>query len=72
MTTTTLKIAGMTCGHCVASVQEEIGELDGVTAVDVDLTAGGVSTATVTSESELDPAQLRAAVEDAGYTQVEG
>lgn len=72
MTTTTLKIAGMTCGHCVASVQEEIGELDGVTAVDVDLTAGGVSTATVTSESELDPAQLRAAVEEAGYTQVEG
>ncbi|MGC5049111.1 heavy-metal-associated domain-containing protein [Micrococcus porci] len=72
MTTTTLKIAGMTCGHCVASVQEEIGELDGVTAVDVDLTAGGVSTATVTSESELDPVQLRAAVEDAGYTQVEG
>ena len=32
MTTTTLKIDGMTCGHCVSSVQEEIGELEGVTA----------------------------------------
>lgn len=72
MTTTTLKIDGMTCDHCVSSVQEEIGELEGVTAVDVDLTAGGVSTATVTSEAELDPAQLRAAVEEAGYRTVEG
>ena len=40
--------------------------------MDVDLTAGGVSTATVTSEAELDPAQLRAAVEEAGYRTVEG
>ena len=39
MTTTDLKITGMTCGHCVASVQEELGEIAGVTAVDVDLAA---------------------------------
>ena len=44
MTTTDLKITGMTCGHCVASVQEELGEIAGVSAVDVDLNAGGVST----------------------------
>ena len=72
MTTTTLKIDGMTCGHCVSSVQEEIGELEGVTAVDVDLVKGGASTATVTSESDLDPAAVRAAVEEAGYQIVEG
>ena len=72
MTTTDLKITGMTCGHCAASVREELGEIAGVSAVDVDLNAGGVSTATVTSEAELDPAQLRAAVEEAGYRTVEG
>jgi len=72
MTTTDVKITGMTCGHCVASVQEEVGELPGVTAVDVDLVKDGVSTAVVTSEAELDPAAVRAAVEEAGYSVVEG
>ncbi|WP_404463675.1 heavy-metal-associated domain-containing protein [Micrococcus antarcticus] len=72
MTTTDLKITGMTCGHCVASVTEELAELPGVTAVDVDLVKGGASTATVTSESDLDPAAVRAAVEEAGYQIVEG
>lgn len=70
MTTTDLKITGMTCGHCAASVREELGEIGGVSAVDVDLNAGGVSTATVTSEGPLDPAAARAAVEEAGYTLV--
>ena len=37
MTTTDLKITGMTCGHCAASVREELGEIAGVSAVDVDL-----------------------------------
>ena len=69
-TTTTVTVTGMTCGHCVASVQEELGEIAGVSAVDVDLNAGGVSTATVTSEGPLDPAAARAAVEEAGYTLV--
>ena len=72
MTTTDVKITGMTCGHCVASVQEEVGELPGVTAVDVDLVKDGVSTAVVTSEAELDPAAVRGAVEEAGYSVVEG
>ena len=72
MTTTDVKITGMTCGHCVASVQEEVGELPGVTAVDVDLVKDGLSTAVVTSEAELDPAAVRAAVEEAGYSVVEG
>ena len=59
MTTTDLKITGMTCGHCAASVREELGEIAGVSAVDVDLNAGGVSTATVTSEGPLDPRTRR-------------
>jgi copper chaperone len=67
MATTELKMTGLTCGHCVASVTEEISELPTVTAVDVDLVTGGVSAATVTSETPVDPADLRAAVEEAGY-----
>jgi copper chaperone CopZ len=36
-------ISGMTCGHCVASVTEEIQEIHVVTAVDVTLETGAVS-----------------------------
>ena len=57
-------VAGMTCGHCVASVTEELGEIDGVTDVAVDLATGAV---TVTSAAPLDEARVRAAVEEAGY-----
>ena len=39
--TTTYSVTGMTCAHCVAAVTEEVGGLAGVSAVDVDLNAGG-------------------------------
>jgi copper ion binding protein len=64
MTTAAYTVDGMTCDHCVRSVTEEIGSIDGVTEVRVDLSTGGV---TVTSEQPLDAAQVRAAVEEAGY-----
>ncbi len=60
----TYTVTGMTCGHCVASVTEEVGELDGVTSVDVDLASGRV---TVTSVAPLSAADVRAAVDEAGY-----
>ena len=62
MTTTTYDVKGMTCGHCVRSVTEEITGIDGVSAVDVDLDAG---TATVTGEA--DSAAVTAAVVEAGF-----
>ncbi|MBX6766393.1 MAG: heavy-metal-associated domain-containing protein [Actinomadura rubrobrunea] len=62
--TATYTVTGMTCGHCVSSVKEEVGQIDGVTAVDVDLASGRV---TVTGESPIDDAKVRAAVEEAGY-----
>ncbi|MCC3274397.1 MULTISPECIES: heavy-metal-associated domain-containing protein [unclassified Arthrobacter] len=71
METTTLNISGMTCGHCVASVTEELKALDGVSEVSVDLNAGGVSTATVTSTRRMAPAELGEAVAEAGYMVVE-
>jgi copper chaperone len=66
--TTVIQVDGMTCGHCVASVTEELGALEGVSAVDVDLVAGGRSAVSVTSAVQLDPAAVEAAVEEAGYT----
>lgn len=63
-TTTTIGVDGMTCGHCVSAVQSEVGKLDGVTDVAVDLASGEV---TVVSETTPDPDALRAAVEEAGY-----
>jgi copper chaperone len=64
MTQSTYAVTGMTCGHCVASVREEIGELPGVRQVDVDLGTGRVL---VTSTAELPFAQVEGAVRDAGY-----
>ena len=54
----------MTCGHCVASVTEEVSEIAGVETVDVDLASGAV---TVTSTMPLEDDAVRAAVEEAGY-----
>ena len=63
-TVTEWQVQGMTCGHCVASVTEELSELPGVEQVDVALETGRV---TVTSASELRRADVESAVTDAGY-----
>ncbi|MGV8885023.1 MAG: heavy-metal-associated domain-containing protein [Microbacteriaceae bacterium] len=68
---TALGVTGMTCGHCVSSVTEELSEIDGVTSVSVQLNVGGASTVTVESSSPLDPAAVRAAIDEAGYTLAE-
>ena len=60
---TTYTVIGMTCDHCVLSVREEVEEVDGVTAVDVDLPTGRM----VVSGGGVDDAAVRAAVEEAGY-----
>jgi copper chaperone len=62
--TRTYTVTGMTCGHCVASVTEEVQEIPGVQEVDVALETG---TLTVTSEADLDDTSVRHAVEEAGY-----
>jgi copper chaperone len=74
MTSTTYTVSGMTCGHCVAAVTEEIGKLPGVQQVAVDLVAGGESSVTVTSEAPLPDDAVREAVDEAGYqlTEVSG
>ena len=64
MTTATYTVDGMTCGHCVASVTEEVQQIAGVTDVTVDLSTGAV---TVTSDADLGTAVVKAAVEEAGF-----
>jgi len=66
-TTTTISVSGMTCGHCVSAVSEELEALEGVEEVSVDLNAGGVSTVTITSSKELPPSDIGEAVAEAGY-----
>ena len=62
--TRTYTVTGMTCGHCVASVTEEVQEIPGVQEVDVVLETGVL---TVTSSADLDDDAVRKAVEEAGY-----
>ncbi len=59
----TYTVTGMTCGHCVLSVQEEVAEVAGVTSAQVDLASGRL---TVAGEG-IDDAAVAAAVREAGY-----
>lgn len=70
-TTKTYAVAGMTCGHCVSAVTEELTQLPGVQDVSVDLVADGTSRVRVVSETSLDDMQVRAAVDEAGYQLVD-
>lgn len=62
MTTSTYTVSGMTCEHCVRSVTEEVGEVAGVTAVQVELDSGRL-----TVEGDADDVAVEQAVHEAGY-----
>jgi copper ion binding protein len=62
-TTRTYTVTGMTCQHCVMSVSDEVGEVAGVTSVDVELESGRL---TVAGDGFADE-QIVAAVQEAGY-----
>ncbi|GAA4052051.1 hypothetical protein GCM10023063_45310 [Arthrobacter methylotrophus] len=64
---TNVSVSGMTCGHCVSAVSEEIESLAGVESVEIDLNDGGISTVTITSTQELSPSEIGEAVAEAGY-----
>ncbi len=67
MTIETYNVTGMTCGHCVASVEAELRAVPGVSEVTVDLTPGGTSHVTVASDAPLARDDVAAAVDEAGY-----
>lgn len=60
-------VEGMTCGHCKAAVEEEIGGIAGVTSVEADLSTGNV-TVTADDTATIDDSAVAAAVDEAGYT----
>jgi copper chaperone len=64
MSHTTLKIDGMSCGHCVMSVKKALQALEGVTVEQV-----AVGSATVAYDPAVaSPEKIAEAVRDAGYT----
>lgn len=63
MSHVTLKVPGMSCGHCAQAVRRELTAVTGVTAVDVDLGRKDV----VVHGTDLVADDLVAAVDEAGY-----
>lgn len=57
-------VVGMTCGHCVQAVSDELSSLPGVEDVAVDLDTG---VATVRSAAGVTDEQARVAIDEAGY-----
>ncbi len=61
MTTRTFSVPDVSCDHCIRAITDEVGPLDGVKSVEVDIDA---KTVTVVG-GELDP--IVAAIDEAGY-----
>jgi copper chaperone CopZ len=63
---TTYRVEGMTCGHCVSAVTEQLSALDGVSTVSVDLAPGGASTVTVAGSKPLTDEQITRILQSQG------
>jgi copper chaperone len=57
-------VEGMSCGHCVNHVKEALSELNGVTSVDVNLSA---KTAVIETSADVKDEDIKFAIDDAGY-----
>ncbi len=66
MTTRTLRVPDMSCGHCEMSVQEALEELDGVTWSKADHATGRVEV--TYDEAKVTAGRFQEAIEEAGYT----
>jgi len=62
--TSTIKIKGMSCEHCVKAVTKALNGIQGISDVVVSLEAGE---ATFSYEGAVDQDLLREQIEDAGY-----
>lgn len=60
----TINVTGMTCQNCVRHVKEALSAVPGVRSANVDLDS---ATARLDTEREIGPAELRAALDEAGY-----
>ena len=68
--TLTLKVDGMTCGHCVKHVSTDLAALPEVAEVLVTLNAGGTSDVVVTLNDDVTDEKLAEVIDEAGYTLV--
>ena len=62
--TQTIFVNGMTCGHCINSVTEELSKINGVKKVEVDLASGKVD---IDSNEEISKVKIEEAIKEAGY-----
>ena len=67
--TTTLKVKGMSCQHCVMSVTKALNQLEGIKNVQVDLATGEVR---FDNTKEVAPSRIEKAISDAGYEIIHG
>ena len=65
MATTEYQVTGMSCGHCENSIRSEVGQIAGVTNIEVSSATGHLSV--TTADTAVDDAAVLAAVEEAGY-----
>lgn len=61
----TLKVQGMSCGHCVKAIEGSVGELDGVHGVNVKLDDAQVEI--TFNESQISIDKIKETIEDQGY-----
>ncbi|MGH7507535.1 MAG: heavy-metal-associated domain-containing protein [Longimicrobiales bacterium] len=66
MKTVTLRVEGMSCGHCLAAVTRALESVEGVRTANVDLGAGRA--VVEYDEGATSPGELVGAVMDEGYT----
>jgi copper chaperone CopZ len=64
MTTSEYQVTGMSCGHCEASVRDEVGKITGVADIQVSARTGRL---VVTATGPVDDARVLSAVDEAGY-----
>ncbi|MCM3620030.1 copper chaperone CopZ [Sutcliffiella horikoshii] len=61
----TLKVNGMSCGHCVKAVEGSVGELDGVNSVKVDLASGTVAVEYTSEQVTVE--KIKETIDEEGY-----
>ena len=65
----TLNVQGMSCGSCVNKVEENVGKLNGVESVKVQLSDGKVDIAF--NEGAIELGEIKGAIKDTGYEVIE-
>ena len=66
MSTTEYQVTGLTCGHCEASVRDEVAALPGVEVLEISASTGRL----VVASEDADDTAITKAVAEAGYTAV--